>query len=306
MRMALGHLAEGIVDPLPPELAASAISGLTADSRAVHPGYLFAALAGTKADGARYVADAIARGAVAVLAGRDAGPMDATVPVMVAGQPRRALALMAARFYAVQPNIAVAVTGTNGKTSVAAFVRQIWGSMGFGAASIGTVGVVSPSGNRALAHTTPDPVHLHAVLAELAEEGVSHVALEASSHGLAQSRLDGVRLAAGAFTNLTRDHLDYHPTVADYAAAKLRLFTEVLAPTATAVINADTEGAPEFAAAARDRGLIVHTVGAQGEQLRLLGQSRDGLGQQLRIGAGSAIYEVYLPLAGAFQASNAL
>jgi UDP-N-acetylmuramoyl-L-alanyl-D-glutamate--2,6-diaminopimelate ligase len=306
MRMALGHLADGIVDPLPPELAAGTISGLTADSRAVHPGYVFAALAGTEIDGSRFIPDALARGAVAVLAGRHAVPMEIPVPVIVADNPRRALALMAARFYAVQPNIAVAVTGTNGKTSVAAFVRQIWERMGFGAASIGTVGVVSPSGKRALAHTTPDPVHLHAVLAELAEEGVTHVALEASSHGLAQARLDGVRLAAGAFTNLTRDHLDYHSTFEDYAAAKLRLFTEVLDPTATAVINADTDAAAEFVAAARDRGLIVHTVGVSGDDLRLLRQTRDGLGQQLRIGIGNAVYEVYLPLAGAFQASNAL
>jgi UDP-N-acetylmuramoyl-L-alanyl-D-glutamate--2,6-diaminopimelate ligase len=306
MRMALGHLADGIVDPLPPELAAGTISGLTADSRAVHPGYVFAALAGTEIDGSRFIPDALARGAVAVLAGRHAVPMDIPVPVIVADNPRRALALMAARFYAVQPNIAVAVTGTNGKTSVAAFVRQIWERMGFGAASIGTVGVVSPSGKRALAHTTPDPVHLHAVLAELAEEGVTHVALEASSHGLAQARLDGVRLAAGAFTNLTRDHLDYHSTFEDYAAAKLRLFTEVLDPTATAVINADTDAAAEFVAAARDRGLIVHTVGVSGDDLRLLRQTRDGLGQQLRIGIGNAVYEVYLPLAGAFQASNAV
>jgi UDP-N-acetylmuramoyl-L-alanyl-D-glutamate--2,6-diaminopimelate ligase len=306
MRMSLGHLADGIVDPLPPELAEIAISGLTADSREVLPGYVFAALAGTRADGSRFIADAVSRGAAAVLAGRDAVMGGSRIPVMVAANPRRALALMAARFYAVQPSIAVAVTGTNGKTSVTSFVRQIWEVMGFGAASIGTVGVVSPSGKRSLGHTTPDPVHLHALLADLAEEGVTHVALEASSHGLAQARLDGLRLAAGAFTNLTRDHLDYHPTFEDYASAKLRLFTEVLDPPATAVINADAEAAPEFVAAARDRGLIVHTVGARGEHLRLLGQARDGLGQQLRIGIGNHVHEVYLPLAGTFQASNAI
>jgi len=305
MRMSLGHLADGIVDPPPQGTAGTLISGLTADSREVLPGFLFAALAGTQADGSRFIADAVSRGAAAILAKRGT-VADAQVPVLPAENPRRALALMAARFFTLQPSVAVAVTGTNGKTSVTSFVRQIWEAMGFAAASMGTVGVVSPSGGRALGHTTPDPVHLHRMLAELVEEGVTHVALEASSHGLAQSRLDGLRLAAGAFTNLTRDHLDYHPTFEDYASAKLRLFTEVLDPPATAIINADSEAAPEFVNAARDHGLIVHTVGLRGEQLRLLGQSRDGLGQKLRIGTGHAVHEVYLPLAGTFQASNAL
>ena len=306
MQMSLGHLADGIVDPLPQRYAEIAISGLTADSREVLPGFVFAALAGTQADGARYIADAVSRGAAAVLAGRDTTVPGGQVPVLQAANPRRALALMAARFFALQPSVGVAVTGTNGKTSVTSFVRQIWEIMGFGAASLGTVGVVSPSGKRALGHTTPDPVELHRMLAELVEEGVTHVALEASSHGLAQARLDGLRLAAGAFTNLTRDHLDYHPTFEDYASAKLRLFTEVLETPAVAIINADSEAAPLFIDAACDRGLIVHTVGVAGEHLRLLGQLRDGLGQQLRIGTGHAVHEVYLPLAGTFQASNAL
>ncbi|MET0483794.1 MAG: UDP-N-acetylmuramoyl-L-alanyl-D-glutamate--2,6-diaminopimelate ligase [Aestuariivirgaceae bacterium] len=304
--MSLGHLADGIVDPVSQRYAEIAISGLTADSREVLPGFVFAALAGTQADGARYIADAVSRGAAAVLAGPGTTIADARVPLLQAANPRRALALMAARFFALQPSVGVAVTGTNGKTSVTSFVRQIWEIMGFGAASLGTVGVVSPAGKRTLGHTTPDPVQLHRMLAELVEEGVTHVALEASSHGLAQARLDGLRLAAGAFTNLTRDHLDYHPTFEDYASAKLRLFTEVLEPPAVAIINADSEAAPQFVDAARHRGLIVHTVGARGEHLRLLGQQRDGLGQQLRIGTGHAVHEVYLPLAGTFQTSNAL
>jgi UDP-N-acetylmuramoyl-L-alanyl-D-glutamate--2,6-diaminopimelate ligase len=306
MHMSLGHLADGIVDPLPERYAETAISGLTADSREVLPGFVFAALAGTQADGSRFIADAVSRGASAVLAGRGTTVAGAEVPVLLAANPRRALALMAARFFALQPSVAVAVTGTNGKTSVTSFVRQIWEMMGFGGASMGTVGVVSPSGKRALGHTTPDPVHLHRMLAELVEEGVTHVALEASSHGLAQARLDGLRLAAGAFTNLTRDHLDYHPTFEEYASAKLRLFSEVLHPPAAAIINADSEAAPQFINAARAHGLIIHTVGVRGEHLRLLGQARDGLGQQLRIGTGHAVHEVYLPLAGTFQASNAL
>jgi UDP-N-acetylmuramoyl-L-alanyl-D-glutamate--2,6-diaminopimelate ligase len=306
MQMSLGHLADGIVDPVSQRYAEIAISGLTADSREVLPGFVFAALAGTQADGARYIADAVSRGAAAVLAGPGTTIADARVPLLQAANPRRALALMAARFFALQPSVGVAVTGTNGKTSVTSFVRQIWEIMGFGAASLGTVGVVSPAGKRALGHTTPDPVQLHRMLAELVEEGVTHVALEASSHGLAQARLDGLRLAAGAFTNLTRDHLDYHPTFEDYASAKLRLFTEVLEPPAVAIINADSEAALQFVDAARHRGLIVHTVGARGEHLRLLGQQRDGLGQQLRIGTGHAVHEVYLPLAGTFQTSNAL
>src|SRR5262245_4458703 len=192
-----------------------AISGLTADSRQVKPGYLFAALTGTNVDGARFIPQAVAAGAAAVVAGETACDPGSVALVRTAN-PQRLFAQMAARFANAQPDIVVAVTGTNGKTSVASFVRQIWVAMGFRAASIGTVGIVGPRGEEYLQHTTPDPVKLHATLARLAADHVTHLSLEASSHGLAQYRLDGVMIAAGAFTNITRDHLDYHPTFEDY------------------------------------------------------------------------------------------
>ncbi len=185
------------------------ISGITSDSREVKPGWLFAALAGVKADGSKFIEDAVKRGAAAILIGEGVHPHPA-VPCISDANPRRRLALMAAKFYGRQPRTIVAVTGTNGKTSVAAFVRQIWEKTGHPAASLGTVGLVSPLGQTPIAHTTPDPVTLHRLLAEIATGGVEHLALEASSHGLAQYRLDGLQLAAAAFTNLTRDHLDYH------------------------------------------------------------------------------------------------
>ena len=201
-----------------PETAASPgwghveISGLTADSREVRPGWLFAALPGAKADGARFVPDAIAKGAAAILVKSGADVSGAErVPVLASAEPRRALALMAARFFAAQPDKIVAVTGTSGKTSVADFTRQIFAALGRKAASLGTIGLVKPDGSVYGSLTTPDPIALHRTLSELAAEGVTHLAFEASSHGLDQHRLDGVRLTAAAFTNLGRDHLDYHP-----------------------------------------------------------------------------------------------
>ncbi|MBC8036336.1 MAG: UDP-N-acetylmuramoyl-L-alanyl-D-glutamate--2,6-diaminopimelate ligase, partial [Rhizobiales bacterium] len=184
-------------------MAAMAIAGLTADSREVKPGYVFAALPGTIANGASFISKAVSAGAVAVVAPEG---VTASVPVIATDNPRRLFSLMAARFFGGQPDLVVAVTGTNGKTSVAAFVREIWASMGFRAASLGTIGVVSPSGTIELAHTTPDPVKLHEIAAGLAADQVQHLAIEASSHGLSQYRLDGLRISAGAFTNLTRDH----------------------------------------------------------------------------------------------------
>src|SRR5438105_2844053 len=199
-----------------------AISGLTADSREVKPGYLFAALPGTSIDGARFIPQAIAAGAVAIIAGEAAND-PGTATLIRSLNPRQLFAQMAARFAGAQPDIVVAVTGTNGKTSVASFVRQIWEAMGFRAASIGTVGTVGPRGEEYLQHTTPDPVKLHSSLAELAADHVTHLSLEASSHGLPQYRLDGVRIAAGAFTHITRDHLDYHESFGDSFAAQARL-----------------------------------------------------------------------------------
>jgi UDP-N-acetylmuramoyl-L-alanyl-D-glutamate--2,6-diaminopimelate ligase len=283
------------------------IVGLTADSRAVKPGYLFAALPGAKADGAAFVADAIAKGAVAVLGGEALRTRSEPIAKIVDANPRRRLALLAARFYERQPATIVAVTGTNGKTSVASFVRQIWTRLGHEAASFGTVGVVTPSGTRPLNLTTPDPVEIHRVLADLVREGVDHVAFEASSIGLEQYRVDGVRLQAAAFTNLTRDHLDYHETLEAYEQAKVRLFSEVLPPSGVAVINADAPASETFTRVARARRQRLILVGeGAGATLRIASRAPRGDGQALSIVWEGRTHDVLLPLAGAFQASNAL
>ena len=283
------------------------ITGLTADSREVRPGFLFAALSGSKADGAGFIPDAIAKGAAAILV-RDGSvrPETASVPILTAPEPRRALALLAACFYSAQPATTVAVTGTSGKTSVAEFTRQIFASLGRRAASLGTIGLVKPDGAVYGSLTTPDPVRLHRTLAELAAEGVTHLAFEASSHGLDQHRLDGVRLQAAAFTNLGRDHLDYHPTVEAYLAAKLRLFTELLPAEGTAVVNADAEHAEPVIAAAAKAGRRVMTVGEEGEALQLVSLERDGFAQRLRVRHAGRNFDIRLPLLGDYQASNAL
>jgi UDP-N-acetylmuramoyl-L-alanyl-D-glutamate--2,6-diaminopimelate ligase len=282
--------------------------GLAADSREVKPGFLFAALSGTRTEGARFIEDAVARGAVAVLAAPNAAEEVKRLGVrfIAAANPRRRLAELAAEFYGAQPAVVAAVTGTNGKTSVASFVRQIWAFQGRPAASLGTIGIDSPSGHVSLGHTTPDPVRLHAELARLKREGVEHLALEASSHGLDQFRLDGVKISAAGFTNITRDHLDYHGTFANYLAAKLRLFTELVKEGAPAVINADVEYASDFLTAAERRHLRVLSVGVRGEDLRLIAQVAHGDGQDLTVRFEGREHGITLPLAGSFQASNAL
>ena len=286
------------------------IAGLTADSRAVRPGWLFAALPGTQLDGARFVPVAIAAGAAAVLVAEAAAATLPALPAQVAvirsAEPRRTLALLAARLYAAQPAVTVAVTGTNGKTSVAEFTRQIFRAMGRRAASLGTIGLVKPDGGVYGSLTTPDPVSLHQTLAGLAGEGVTHLALEASSHGLDQFRLDGVRLAAGAFTNLGRDHLDDHPTVEAYLQAKLRLFEALLQPGQPAVIHADDARSAEVIALARRRGLEVITTGRTGDTLRLVSLAPDGFAQRLEVAHAGRTYTLRLPLPGDYQATNAL
>ncbi len=283
------------------------IAGLTADSREVRPGFLFAALSGSATDGARFIGDAIARGAAALLVGEGL-PVESSegLAVIVEPNPRKRLAQMAARFYGAQPATVAAVTGTNGKTSVASFLREIWESQGCKAASLGTVGIVHDGREEPLHHTTPDPVAIHAALARLATGGVTHLALEASSHGLAQYRLDGVRIAGGAFTNITRDHLDYHPTFEDYFAAKLRLFNELLSLGAPAAVDMDSPGGEEAAGAARTRGLRLIGTGRKGETLKLIATERDGLGQILDIAWEGRPVRVRIPLAGDFQTANAL
>ena len=231
--------------------AARPVSGVAVDSRKVNPGDAFVAVPGTKANGLAFVPAAVAAGAVAIVAEKaPAPPLPDSVAFVCVPDARRALALAAAKIHPRQPEIIGAVTGTSGKTSVTVFARQIWAALGFKAASIGTIGVVSPCGEDYGALTTPDPIEMHRTLDRLAGEGVSHLAIEASSHGLDQRRLDGLRLAVGAFTNLSRDHLDYHGTPEAYLAAKLRLFTTLMAPGTAAVINVDHDGAADVLAAA--------------------------------------------------------
>ena len=264
--MTLGELI-GPEAKLPQSWSGVPIAGLAADSRKVMPGYLFAALSGVKTDGMRFIDDAVQRGAAAILMSEGAARPANSLPIIADKDPRRRLALIAARFFALQPKTVVAVTGTNGKTSVASFVRQIWTGEGLSAASLGTVGIVGPRGTKTLNHTTPDPIELHSILASLAKDGVTHLAIEASSHGLQQRRVDGIVLTAGAFTNISRDHLDYHESFDQYFAQKLRLFRELLPKGAGAVVDVDSEGGEAVAAEAKALGLALITVGRAGREL---------------------------------------
>ncbi|TPN40027.1 UDP-N-acetylmuramoyl-L-alanyl-D-glutamate--2,6-diaminopimelate ligase [Mesorhizobium sp. B2-3-3] len=294
---------------LPVEGTASAdleVTGISSDSRQVKPGVVFFALAGTKADGAAYAADAARRGALAIVTSKGSSVAGLPVPVLAVDDPRLALALSASSYFGKQPQTMVAVTGTSGKTSVAAFTRQIWEQAGYAAASIGTTGVVAPGRNEYGSLTTPDPVALHQLLRELADAGVTHASMEASSHGLDQRRLDGVKLAAGGFTNLGRDHMDYHPTVEDYHRAKLRLFDTLLPKGAPAVIFADDPWSAPTIQAARAAGLQVLTVGRHGDFLKLKRVEHERHRQRAEVEADGVIHEIDLPLAGDFQIANAL
>lgn len=284
------------------------IAGLTCDSRQVAPGFLFAALPGTQADGRTFIAEAVKRGAVAVLApsGAEIRLPDRTIPLLIDDNPRRRFALMAARFFPGQPATTAAVTGTNGKTSVVSFVRQMWRHPGRKAASMGTLGVVAPGLAIPGSLTTPDPVQLHKTLHKLAEAGVDHLALEASSHGLDQYRLDGVKIDVAAFTNLSRDHLDYHGSMAAYLDAKKRLFADILKPDGVAVINADSDCFTALRKIAEGRGQRVIGYGRKGAEVRLLGIDPLPGGQRLKLAVDGARYALTLPLVGAFQAENAL
>ena len=284
------------------------LAGLTLDSRKVKPGYLFAAISGSRQDGAAFVADAVRRGAIAILAASDAAlpPLDPGIVVVRDDNPRRRVALMASAFAGTQPATIAAVTGTNGKSSTVHFVRHIWQTMNFEAASVGTLGIVSPGLVRDGGLTTPDPVQLHEDLATLAREGVTHLAIEASSHGIDQHRLDGLKLNAAAFTNLTHEHLDYHVSMDAYFAAKARLFEALLPPGATAVVNADSDRAEALGAVCRRRGIRFWTYGGKGREIRLLADDPTPAGQRLSIEVLGTRHEVELPLVGGFQASNAL
>jgi UDP-N-acetylmuramoyl-L-alanyl-D-glutamate--2,6-diaminopimelate ligase len=283
-------------------------TGLASDSRKVKPGYLFAALSGSKTDGAKFIQDAVARGAVAVLGAPVLADDVAALGVRFIPDenPRAGLARYAAAFFAGQPDIVAAVTGTKGKSSIVAFLREIWTALGKPAASLGTVGVIGPNGAMPLIHTTPDPVEIHELLAKLKAEGVDHLALEASSHGLDQHRLDGVKVSGCGFTNITRDHMDYHATFDDYLAAKLRLFGEVVQDGGVAVVNADANHAERFIAVAQARGLKLITVGRKGDTIHLDRREDRGGAQALTLHYQGKIFYIELPQAGEFQASNAL
>ena len=288
------------------------LTGITPDSRAVRPGYLFAALPGATVHGASYIAIALAAGAVAILTDASGARLAADAlarsdaALIIAEDPREALARAAALWFGAQPACMVAVTGTNGKTSVASFARQIWTHLGHAAINIGTTGVegawAAPS-----AHTTPDPVTLHRMLAQAAAAGVTHAAMEASSHGLDQRRLDGVRLRAAGFTNFTQDHLDYHHTLEAYFAAKAALFTRILPPEGVAVLNLNDAKGVELADLARRRGQALITVGhAANCDLRILAQRFDATGQDLRLAWKGHTHQVRLGLIGGFQAENVM
>jgi UDP-N-acetylmuramoyl-L-alanyl-D-glutamate--2,6-diaminopimelate ligase len=289
------------------------ITGLAADSRKVEPGFLFAALPGARADGLDFVADAVRRGASAVLAPAAAEAAlrrhlatAGDIALILDANPRQLFAQMAARFFGRQPELVAAVTGTNGKTSVVSFLRQIWTYAGRPAASLGTLGLTAPGSTTAGSLTTPDPVVLHRTLASLADDGVACLAIEASSHGLDQFRLDGVRIAAGAFTNLGRDHLDYHVSIEHYLAAKLRLFATLIEDGGAAVICADDLCAGRVRAAAAARGLRIVSYGRHGSDLRLRALAPIDGGQRLTLSVHEVIRTLDLPLAGEFQALNAL
>ncbi len=278
------------------------VTGLTCDSRKVGEGFLFAALPGSQVDGRRFIDQAVSGGAVAILA--PLGTIgEGAVAVLTSANPRRSYARMAARFFAAQPASIAAVTGTNGKTSVVSFARQIWTSLGAKAASIGTLGVSAPGFERPEGLTTPDPADLHRSLADLHERGVDKLAMEASSHGLDQYRLDGVNVALAGFTNLSRDHLDYHGSMVDYLKAKTRLFSEVLAAEGTAVLNADDPAYPDLKQAVRGR---IISYGRGGEDIRLKNIQAVAAGQRLELLVMGKVYAVTLPLAGGFQVENAL
>ncbi|MAI88993.1 UDP-N-acetylmuramoyl-L-alanyl-D-glutamate--2,6-diaminopimelate ligase [Ponticaulis sp.] len=280
------------------------IIGLTADSRKVRDGFVFAALKGVALDGRDYIPMALENGAAAILT--DEPIETGNAALIVDAEPRRALALASAKFYARQPQNIVAVTGTNGKSSTVDFLRQIWSGMGLRGASLGTLGAVGPNGRLDLGHTTPDPVMIHQTLDMLAGEEVTHAAMEASSHGLAQYRLDGVKLSGVAFTNLTQDHLDYHADFEEYRAAKLRLFTELAQPGMLAVVNADSPETPVFEAAAHDAGLKLMSVGWRGADLKIRELSPRATGQVMDVLYKGEAFDVLLPLIGEFQALNAL
>jgi UDP-N-acetylmuramoyl-L-alanyl-D-glutamate--2,6-diaminopimelate ligase len=283
------------------------LKGLTLDSRGVKKGYLFAALAGAKTDGRKFISGAIQNGAKVILAETGTKlPADVKdVKLVTDDNPRRALSLIAAEFYGRQPETIAAVTGTNGKTSTVHFTKQLWKTDGLKAASIGTLGVRAPGTVRSGSMTTPDPVSLHAELADLAASGVTHLAMEASSHGLHQYRLDGVKIKAAAFTNLTRDHLDYHKDMEEYFDSKLRLFTDVM-QNGVAVLNADIPEFEKLQKICMGAGHKIISFGFKGKEIKILSAEPTTHGQHVTMEVFGKKYDITLQLVGAFQVMNAL
>ncbi|NRB04108.1 MAG: UDP-N-acetylmuramoyl-L-alanyl-D-glutamate--2,6-diaminopimelate ligase [Rhodobacteraceae bacterium] len=300
---ALGLTARGGANPT--------ITGVSVDSRDVKPGHLFAAMPGTNVHGGAFIQYALRMGAAAVLTDAEGARIAADelaaheAALVLAERPREALSRTAALFFDAQPATMVAVTGTNGKTSVSTFVRQIWELMGIAGVNLGTTGVEG-AWTAPLAHTTPEPITLHRTLAEAAAHGVTHAAMEASSHGLDQRRLDGVVLKAAGFTNFTQDHLDYHASFDAYFDAKAGLFARVLPEEGVAVINVDDPRGVDMAAIATARGQQVMTIGKDGRDIALLGQRFDGAGQVMRFRVQDKVHQTRLDLIGGFQAENVL
>ncbi|MGQ0559430.1 MAG: UDP-N-acetylmuramoyl-L-alanyl-D-glutamate--2,6-diaminopimelate ligase [Sphingosinicella sp.] len=280
------------------------VTGFAIDHRKVAPGTVFGAFQGTRCNGEDFIAAAVAAGAAAVVA-RPQAPVEGAVHV-AADEPRREFAHLAARFFQPFPEVVVAVTGTNGKTSNVELCRQLWRMAGHPSASIGTLGVTTADDQVQTGLTTPDIVTFLSNMAGLERMGISHAAFEASSHGLSQYRTEGLPVQAAAFTNFSRDHLDYHGTMSAYFEAKMRLFSEVIDPAGTAVIWADDPKSEEVVRRCRERGLAVMTVGRHGEALRLVSRDTTALGQQMVIEAEGCAHKVVLSLIGAYQAANAL
>ncbi|WP_298291408.1 UDP-N-acetylmuramoyl-L-alanyl-D-glutamate--2,6-diaminopimelate ligase [Novosphingobium sp.] len=280
------------------------VTGFAIDHRKVAPGTIFGAFPGTRFNGEDFIADAVKSGAVAIVA-RPEATVEGAIHIADA-EPRRAFAMLAARFFQPVPETVVAVTGTNGKTSTVEMTRQIWRMLGQSAASIGTLGVTTADESISTGLTTPDIVTFLANMTGLAREGVTHVAYEASSHGLSQYRNEGLHVVAGGFTNLSRDHLDYHATMEDYFAAKMRLFDNVVTDGGTAVVWMDDEWSARAADHAQRRGLQLFSVGTSGTSIRLAGRAPTQLGQTLEIEWQGKARKIALPLIGAYQAANAL
>lgn len=287
------------------------ITGLASDSRSVRKGYLFAALEGASQDGRQFIEDAIRHGARAILVSkgspvpRCAQSLDEVIWIEVEN-PRHELALAAARFYPLQPETIIAVTGTNGKTSTVSFTRQIWEKLGYRAASLGTLGLQGTGLQQSGSMTTPDPIKLHAQMAEMAQAGIDHLAIEASSHGIDQARLDGTLISAAGFTNITHDHLDYHKTMENYAASKRRLFSELLKSNGTAIINADSEEYEAIRSLCESRGIRYWSYGYKGQEFQIISRKPTPMGQDLALRILGQEIEFTLPLVGEFQAMNML